>query len=222
MQRITRRRTLLLSGVVAAVLAVVALLAAGLGRDPSLFASPLVGRAAPDFTLPQLDGPAVTLSRLRGQVVVINFWASWCAECQTEQAALNQAWQQFRDSGVVVVGVNFEDTSGGARDYVRTAGVSYPVVEDTDSRTALAYGLRGVPETFMVGRSGHIVDRVIGPVDAAKLASEINSMLLAGAHECRHQAGASSGRRTRATGDDRSGRRHRNAGSRGYARPPSG
>lgn len=181
MRRITRRRTLLLAGVVAAVLAVVALLATGLGRDPSVFASPLVGRAAPDFTLPQLDGPAVTLARLRGQVVVINFWASWCTECQTEQAALSQTWQQFRDSGVVVIGVNFEDTSSNASNYVRTAGVSYPVVEDADSRTALAYGLRGVPETFVVDKSGRIADRVIGPVDAATLAIQIHSMLQAGA-----------------------------------------
>jgi cytochrome c biogenesis protein CcmG/thiol:disulfide interchange protein DsbE len=181
MRRIARRRTLLLSGVVAVVLAVVALLATGLGRDPSVFASPLVGRAAPDFTLPQLDGPAVTLSRLRRQVVVINFWASWCTECQTEQAALNQTWQQFRDSGVVVIGVNFEDTSSNASNYVRAAGVSYPVVEDANSRTALAYGLRGVPETFIVDKSGRIVDRVIGPVGAATLASEINPILQAGA-----------------------------------------
>jgi cytochrome c biogenesis protein CcmG, thiol:disulfide interchange protein DsbE len=181
MRRIGRRRTLLLTGVAAAVLAVVAVLATGLGKDPSAAASPLVGRAAPGFTLAQLDGPPVTLSRLRGQVVVINFWASWCTECHTEQAALDQTWQQFRDSGVVVVGVNFEDTPGNARDYVRTAGVSYPVVEDTDSRTALAYGLRGIPETFIVDTSGRIVNRVIGPVNAARLFSEINSLLLAGA-----------------------------------------
>jgi cytochrome c biogenesis protein CcmG, thiol:disulfide interchange protein DsbE len=118
---------------------------------------------------------------LRGQVVVINFWASWCAECRTEQSALNATWQQFRDAGVVVIGVNFEDTSADARDYVRTAGLSYPVVEDSDSRTALAFGVRGVPETFIVDQSGRTVDRVIGPVDAAKLAGQINSVLPAGA-----------------------------------------
>jgi cytochrome c biogenesis protein CcmG, thiol:disulfide interchange protein DsbE len=181
MPQITRRRAVLLAGVVAAVVAVVALLSTGLGKDPSVTASPLVGRTAPDFTLQQLDGPAMTLSKLRGQVVVINFWASWCTECHTEQSALDDAWQQFRDSGVVVVGVNFEDTTGDARDYVRTAGVSYPIVEDTDSRTALAYGLRGIPETFVVNKTGRIVDRVIGPVDETKLSSEINSVLLAGA-----------------------------------------
>ena len=181
MRRITLRRIMWLATVVMAVVAVVALLATGLGRDPSAPASPLLGRAAPDFTLAQLDGPPLTLSKLRGQVVVINFWASWCAECHTEQPILNATWQQFRDSGVVVVGVNFQDTSVEAREYVRAAGVSYPVVEDTDSRTALAFGLRGVPETFIVDRSGRIVDRVIGPVNAAKLTSQINSALSAGA-----------------------------------------
>jgi cytochrome c biogenesis protein CcmG/thiol:disulfide interchange protein DsbE len=176
-RRITRRRALLLAGVGAAVAVVVTLLSTGLVKGPSVIASPLVGRAAPNFTLPQLDGPAVTLSKLRGQVVVINFWASWCTECHTEQAALDRTWQQFQDSGVVVIGVNFEDTTGGARNYVRTANVAYPVVEDASSHTALAYGLRGVPETFVVNQSGRIVNRVIGPVDAAKLGSEINAML---------------------------------------------
>lgn len=177
---IAGRRTWLLTGVVAAVAVVVAFLASGLGRDPAVIASPLVGRAAPNFTLPQLDGPSVTLSKLRGQIVVLNFWASWCTQCQVEQTALDRAWQQFQDSGVVVIGVDFEDTAGDARHYVTSAGVTYPVVEDTGSRTALAYGLRGVPETFVVNRSGRIVNHVIGPVEAARLISEINSMLDAG------------------------------------------
>ena len=176
--RITRRRARLLAGVGAVVAVIVALLMTGLGRDPSVIASPLVGRAAPNFTLPQLDGPPVTLAKQRGQVVVINFWASWCAECHAEQAALDQVWQQFQDSGVVVIGVNFEDSVGAARGYVRSEDVTYPVVEDDGSKTALAYGLRGVPETFVVNRSGRIVKHVIGPVAAAALSSDINSMLL--------------------------------------------
>ena len=180
MRRMALRRIGLLAAVVAAVLAVVAVLATGLGRDPSAPTSPLVGRAAPAFTLAQLNGPPFALANVRGQVVVINFWASWCAECHTEQAALNATWQQFRDAGVVVLGVNFQDTSSEARDYVRTAGVSYPVVEDADSRAALAYGLRGIPETFIVDRSGRVADRIIGPVDAARLASRITSLLPAG------------------------------------------
>jgi cytochrome c biogenesis protein CcmG/thiol:disulfide interchange protein DsbE len=176
-ERITRRRARLLAGLGAVVAVIVALLMFGLGQDPSVIASPLVGREAPNFTLPQLDGPPVTLGKLRGQVVVINFWASWCAQCQAEQAALDQAWQQFQDSGVVVIGVNFEDSAGAARGYVRTHNVTYPVVEDASSKTALAYGLRGVPETFVVNKSGRIVNHVIGLVTAAALTGEINSML---------------------------------------------
>ena len=172
-----KRRARLLAGVVAAVAVVVVLLASGLGRDPSVIASPLVGRAAPNFTLPELDGPQITLSTLRGQIVVINFWASWCTECQVEQTALDRTWQQFQDSGVVVIGVNFEDATADARNYVRTAGVTYPIVEDAGSQTALAYGLRGVPETFVLNRSGRIVGHLIGPVGASQLAGEINSML---------------------------------------------
>ena len=98
-----------------------------------------------------------------------------------EQAALDQTWRQFQDSGVVVIGVNFEDSTGAARGYVRSENVAYPVVEDAGSKTALAYGLRGVPETFVVNQSGRIVKHVIGPVGAAGLASEINSMLLTSA-----------------------------------------
>src|SRR5215470_146529 len=122
-----RRRTRLLAGLVAVVAIIVVLLMTGLGKDPSVTASPLIGRAAPNFTLPQLDGPPVTLAKLRGQVVVINFWAAWCTECQVEQAARDRAWQQFQDSGVVVIGVNFEDAITDARNYVRAAGVTYPI-----------------------------------------------------------------------------------------------
>lgn len=175
-----RRRALLLVVVLAAVLGIAALLATGLGRDPTATASPLVGRAAPDFRLAGLQGPPVRLSALRGQVVVVNFWASWCAECRTEQQALDQTWERFRDSGVVVLGVNFQDNATDAGNYLAGAGLTYPNVQDTDSRTALAYGLRGVPETFVVNRSGRIVDRVIGPVDAGRLASTLIPLTEAG------------------------------------------
>lgn len=171
------RRVKVLALVIVAVAGVVALLATGLGRDPSLIASPLVGRTAPNFTLPQFDGPPLTLSKLRGQIVVVNFWASWCTECQVEQAALDRTWQHFQNSGVVVVGVDFEDATGDARNFAQSAGVSYPIVEDADSKAALAYGLRGVPETFVVNRSGRIVNHLIGPITASQLIGEINKML---------------------------------------------
>lgn len=173
-------RPLLLAAVTAAVLAIGALLAVGLSNRGALATSPLVGREAPNFTLPGLDGrpdSRLRLSDLRGQVVVVNFWASWCAECRTEQDALNQTWQRYRDAGVVVVGVNFQDATGDAREYVAESGTTYPVVVDRDSSTALAYGLRGVPETYVIDREGRMVDRVIGPVTADRLAERLTDLV---------------------------------------------
>jgi cytochrome c biogenesis protein CcmG/thiol:disulfide interchange protein DsbE len=167
-------------GVAVAVLAVAVVLSFGLGHRDALATSPLVRRPAPAFTLPALDrrhDSAVRLSALRGHVVVVNFWASWCTECHTEQAALNRTWERFRDSGVVVVGVDFEDAAGDARDYVARTGASYPMVVDATSATALAYGLRGVPETFVIDPRGRIVDRVIGPVSYSRLEHRIAGLL---------------------------------------------
>jgi cytochrome c biogenesis protein CcmG/thiol:disulfide interchange protein DsbE len=167
-------------GVTAGVLAVGVLFGFGLTHRDALATPPLAQRPAPEFTLPGLGGrpqDEVRLADLRGHVVVVNFWASWCTECRTEQAALNRLWQRFRDAGVVVVGVNFEDATDDARQYVASSGTSYPVVVDTDSRTALAYGLRGVPETYVIDPRGRLVDRVIGPVTYARLASRISELL---------------------------------------------
>jgi cytochrome c biogenesis protein CcmG, thiol:disulfide interchange protein DsbE len=174
----------LVGAVAIAVLVVAGLLATGLGASGSIAASPLVGRPAPEFDLPDLHGRpdhGIRLSDLRGQVVVVNFWASWCAECRTEQPALNQTWERFRDAGVVVVGVNFEDATGDAQQFVAGLGTSYPVVVDTDSKTALAFGLRGVPETYLIDQRGRLVDRFVGPVTADRLGDRISDLLAGGA-----------------------------------------
>jgi cytochrome c biogenesis protein CcmG/thiol:disulfide interchange protein DsbE len=167
-------------GVAVAVLAVAVLLGFGLRHRDALTTSPVAQRPAPSFTLPGLDGrreSTVRLSALRGHVVVVNFWASWCTECHTEQAALNRTWEQFRDAGVVLVGIDFQDATGDAQEYVATSGATYPMVVDTKSATALAYGLRGVPETYVIDQRGQIVDRVIGPVDYSTLARRITGLL---------------------------------------------
>jgi cytochrome c biogenesis protein CcmG, thiol:disulfide interchange protein DsbE len=175
-----RLRTWAVLGVTVAVLAVALLLGFGLTHRDALASSPLVRRQAPGFSLAGLDGreeSRVRLADLRGHVVVVNFWASWCTECRTEQKALNRTWHRFRDAGVVVVGVNFEDATSDARQYVARSGTSYPVVVDSDSSTALAYGLRGVPETYVIDAGGRLVDRVIGPVSYQRLDARITALL---------------------------------------------
>ena len=182
MSRSAVARTLSLLTVGAVVLAVAVLLGVGLSQPERLAAAPITVRKAPDFSLPDLQGgDRVRLSDLRGQVVVVNFWASWCAECQVEQEALATTWERFRDAGVVVLGVDFQDATEDAREYVARTGTSYPVVVDSRSTTALDYGLRGVPETYLIDRGGRLVDRIVGPVTADDLADRITGLLGDGA-----------------------------------------
>jgi cytochrome c biogenesis protein CcmG/thiol:disulfide interchange protein DsbE len=175
----TRRRPLLLTVPLVVVLVLVTwLLAFGLGRNPDAYRNPLVGRAAPAFSLLSLDGSGtVSLSRFRGQVVVVNFWASWCNDCLFEHGALQQAWQRYRDQGVVVLGVAYQDAASSARRYLRDLGGSWPEALDAGSKTAIAYGVRGVPETFFITRDGTVAAHHDGAVSYGFLSDEISRLL---------------------------------------------
>jgi cytochrome c biogenesis protein CcmG/thiol:disulfide interchange protein DsbE len=157
------------------------LLGSGLGKDPRALPSELISRPAPDLNLPQLAGAgSVRLADLRGQVVVVNFWASWCAECVTEHPALLAAWQRYRERGVVFVGVVFEDTAPAATDFMDRMGGDWPVVLDGDSATALDYGVFGVPETFVIAPDGTIADKQVGEVSYEWLIERIDAALRSG------------------------------------------
>lgn len=161
------RRTIggLIGGAVA--LAVLALLVVGLTRASPNPASPLLGKAAPAFTLQALNGRAVSLSSLRGRPVVLNFWASWCVSCRAEHAYLLDAYRQYNPRGVAFVGVMYHDTASGARDFVRRHGGSWPTVSDPNEQTAVSYGVTAPPETFLIDRRGIIRYKSTGPVTPA-------------------------------------------------------
>jgi len=172
-----RGRWVVLAVVLVAVTLVASVFVFGLGRDPTVVRSALIGREAPSFDLPLLSGPGtVRLSDLRGKVVVLNFWASWCTDCRIEHSALAAAWDRYRDQGVVLVGVAFEDTASSSRAFAQSLGMDWPIVSDAASRTALAYGVYGVPETFFIGRDGVIASRWVGPVPYAHLTDEITRL----------------------------------------------
>ncbi len=174
-----RRRTrwVAFAAVLVAVTLAASLFAFGLGRDPGVVRSALVGRAAPAFDLPLLFGAGtIRLSDLRGKVVVLNFWASWCTDCRVEHDALAAAWGRYRDQGVVLVGVAFEDAASSSRAFAKALGMDWPIVSDTASRTALEYGVYGVPETFFIGQDGVVASRWVGPVPYAHLTDEITRL----------------------------------------------
>lgn len=131
--------------------------------QPSALGGELIGQPAPDFTLPTLDGGEITLSDLRGQPVLINFWASWCAPCWVETPLLVDAYHRYADEGLVVLGVNLteQDTLEEARAFVSEFDVSYPILLDDGPEVSHnLYNLIGLPMSVFVDRRG-IVKRVI-------------------------------------------------------------
>ncbi len=164
-----RRLTLVLLGVVAFV----ALLAYGFTRNPREITTPLLGREAPDFTLRLFTGEEVRLADFRGKVVFLNFWASWCPPCRAEARDLEAAWRRYKDQKVVFLGVDIQDREEDAREFLKEFGVTYPNGRDANGRIAIAYGVWGIPETFLIDGSGRITYKHVGAIDAALLPAKI-------------------------------------------------
>jgi cytochrome c biogenesis protein CcmG/thiol:disulfide interchange protein DsbE len=134
-------------------------------------------KPAPDFTLMRLDRPGrLTLSSLRGKVVVLNFWASWCYPCKKEAGALETASRRWGKL-VVVLGVDVNDFEGDARGFMRKHGITYPVVHDNGNVTSPKYGFSLLPETFFVDRRGRVVAHVPGQVSPDDLRQGIEEAM---------------------------------------------
>jgi cytochrome c biogenesis protein CcmG/thiol:disulfide interchange protein DsbE len=163
-----------LAGVVFAVV-----LASRFGVDPGLVDSPLLGKPAPDFTLAPLEGgDTVSLSELEGEIVVVNFFASWCLECRNEHQAITSTADAFADEGVTFVQISYQESPPLSLQYLAEAGRSEAALylADPGSRTAIAYGVFGIPETFFIDEEGTVVGKIIGESDAMTLGGTIDAI----------------------------------------------
>ncbi|MFP5354071.1 MAG: redoxin domain-containing protein, partial [Gemmatimonadota bacterium] len=152
---------------------IILLLAYAMTRDPKEIPSPLPGREAPPFSLAvfasgqgaqeRAVGDSVRLADHKGEVVVLNFWASWCLACRDEHSTLSMVAEAYASKGVKFYGVLYNDVpSNGTRWIAEMGGQSYPSVNDPRTRTAIDYGLYGVPETFFIGRDGRVAYKHVG------------------------------------------------------------
>ena len=150
------------------VLGLIILLAFGFTTDPKKVPSPLMGRPAPDFQVDELNGEQkFSLSDFKGIPIVLNFWASWCAECRTEAVILENFFQKYgvNNKQLVMIGIAIQDLPKNAKAFARHFGKSYLLGLDDDAgNIALDYGIYGVPETFFIDQDGNIFHKNIGMV----------------------------------------------------------
>lgn len=165
-----------LVGVVAAV--GLAIAAKGQAGQPTgLNEGKVVGKPAPDFALTTFNGEEVKLSQFRGQVVMVNFWASWCPPCRAEAPDLESVWQEYKDRGVVFLGVDIQDTESEARAFLEQFNITYPNGPDTKGRIMVDYGVTNIPTSVFVSKKGAIARRWVGAIGRAKLTQYLDELL---------------------------------------------
>ena len=157
---------------------VLVLLAYGFRLNPRDIPSPLVGRPAPGFALKAFDDSPLALETLRGKVVVLNFWASWCyPACYEEAPVLERGWRAYRERGVVVVGIDIQDKAEAAQKFLRDFALSFPNAPDPTGKVSIEYGVYGVPETFFIDRAGRIRHKHVGAVTDEVFRAQVERLL---------------------------------------------
>jgi len=157
------------------VLGVLALFAVGIQMRG---AKPVESGLAPQFNVPTFDGGNFSLAEQRGKVIVINFWASWCIPCRQEAPMLERVYKRYKDRGVVFIGLDYVDTDTKAKEFIDEFKITYPNGPDIGTEAALKYRIKGIPETFFVGKDGMLYGNYIGPFGSElTLTSKIEELL---------------------------------------------
>lgn len=147
--------------------------------DSSTAAAPQVGFNAPDFSLQTLEGGTYTLSELRGQVVLVNLWATWCPPCRAEMPAIQKVYEEYQGQGLVVLGINstVQDELSAVAPFIVDYGLTFPILLDETGQVSSTYQLRSLPSSYFIDRAGIIRYVVSGPMSEALLYARIEELL---------------------------------------------
>jgi cytochrome c-type biogenesis protein CcmF len=167
----------LVAGLVALAIAAVAMWGPSVESTGQSSGRPLQGQSVPEFSLTLLDGSTIALSQLRGRVVVVNFWASWCPPCEEELPHLQAIWEAYEAQGTVVLGIAFDKEGDAIQEMASRLGVTYPLGLDEASRISASFGVTAVPETFVVDDEGRVAFIHIGRVSEEQLRGELDELL---------------------------------------------
>ncbi len=150
--------------VILVIILTTGLLITGCSKPEGSSQAPGVGKQAPEFRLPGLDGQPVSLSDFRGRPVFVNFWASWCGPCRYEMPFIQEIYEDKRwsDKGLVILAIDMGESRSTAEDFMRSSNLSFPVLLDADQQVALRYNVRAIPTTFLVDKDGVIQAMKIG------------------------------------------------------------
>ena len=184
-----KRTSVRTAGAIAAGLLLIGSIYYGVTRPAQIDSA--AGEVAPTFSLELLDGSGtLSSSELTGRPVVLNFWAGWCGPCRAEAPLLEAKWRQYRDRGLMVVGVMVRDTPESGLDFVERYDITYPTVWDPDQSLAREVGLVGLPQTFFIDADGRFVGTsmgtalgdqqgiaVLGPIEEDELDRQIEALL---------------------------------------------
>ena len=135
------------------------------------------GKPAPDFEIELIDGETVTLSGYRGEVVLLNFWGTWCPPCRAEMPALQRAWEEYKDRGVVFLGAAIYDEKADVEKFAEAFGITYPLGVDLAGDLTVEYKVTQFPTTFLIDQEGNEVRRIVNQVNEAFLRIFLNGML---------------------------------------------
>ena len=125
--------------------------------------NPEIGTAAKKFQLNDLTGQVHQLEKMQGNVVIVNFWATWCIPCRTEMPSMNRAWQALSSKNVKMLAINFGESQQAVADFVQAVPIDFPVLLDEDNSGSSDWNITGMPTTIVIDQQGNIVDRILGP-----------------------------------------------------------